>query len=70
MSGFWPKLNTLNLGWSSEADLMKPGSGLEQLSHFADQLTNRKSNIARHKSFAAIPSKSELETHTGTIWIF
>lgn len=50
-------------GWSSEADLMRPGSGLEQLSHFADRLVNSKCNIARHKSFAAIPSKPELETH-------
>ena len=44
---------------------MRPGSGLEQLSHFADRLVNSKCNIARHKSFAAIPSKPELETHPG-----
>jgi hypothetical protein len=55
--------NKSDTGWSSEADLMRPGSGLEQLSHFADRLVNSKCNIARHKSFAAIPSKPELETH-------
>ena len=40
-------------GWKSEADLMRPGSALEQLSNFADRLEAQKS-ISRHKSFAAI----------------
>jgi hypothetical protein len=54
-------------GWSSEADLkMRPGSGLEQLSHFADRLVNQKNaKLGRNKSFAAIGTKSELDINNG-----
>lgn len=48
---------------------MRPGSGLEQLSHFAERLKNGgKCQINRHKSFAAIPSRPELETHHGILF--
>jgi len=44
---------TSTTGWKSEADLMRPGSALEQLSNFADRLEAQKT-VSRHKSFAAI----------------
>ncbi|CBY08386.1 unnamed protein product [Oikopleura dioica] len=46
---------TSTTGWKSEADLMRPGSALEQLSNFADRLEAQKT-VSRHKSFAAISS--------------
>jgi len=53
-------------GWNSEADLCRPGSGLEQLSTFAERLTNQRKGklIARHQSFAAIPSKPEVQDNS------
>ena len=54
------------LGWNSEADLCRPGSGLDQLSTFAERLASRKGKlIARHQSFAAIPSKPEVQDNSG-----
>lgn len=55
------KFIKLETGWNSEADLCRPGSGLEQLSTFAERLVARKGKlIARHQSFAAIPSRPEI----------
>jgi len=52
-------------GWNSEADLCRPGSGLDQLSTFAERLASRKGKlIARHQSFAAIPSKPEVHDNS------
>lgn len=52
-------------GWNSEADLCRPGSGLDQLSTFAERLASRKGKlIARHQSFAAIPSKPEVQDNS------
>jgi hypothetical protein len=52
-------------GWNSEADLCRPGSGLDQLSTFAERLASRKGKlIARHQSFAAIPSNTEVQDNS------
>jgi len=59
-------MKTKDPGWNSEADLCRPGSGLEQLSTFAERLTNQRKGklIARHQSFAAIPSKPEIQDNS------